>query len=95
MMTDVLDAGAENMDTVGDVYIITTAVPDFEKVRKALLAKKYTLSSSELTMLPKDTVKVDEKVGKVILQLLDTLDDNDDIQKVYSNYEFPEALSKQ
>jgi YebC/PmpR family DNA-binding regulatory protein len=94
VMTDVLDAGAENMETAGEVYVITTSVPDFEKVKKALLAKKYPLASSELTMIPKDTVKVDEAAGQKILRLMDTLDDNEDVQKIYANFELPETLAK-
>jgi YebC/PmpR family DNA-binding regulatory protein len=94
MMTDVLDAGAENMETSGENYVITTAVPDFDRVKKALSAKKYEIRSAELSMLPKDTVKVDEKVGQKLLSLMDALDENDDVQKVYSNFELPEALLK-
>jgi YebC/PmpR family DNA-binding regulatory protein len=93
MMGDALDAGAENLETAGEVYLVTTAVPDFEKVRKALSAK-HAPASSEITMIPKDTVKVDEKTGRKVLQLMDALDDNEDIQKVYSNYELPETLAK-
>ena len=59
MMNDVLESGAENMETTGDLYFITCAVADFENVKKAL-AKKYKLASSEVTMLAKDPVKVDE-----------------------------------
>ena len=57
MTNDVLESGAENMETAGDNYEITTAVPDFETVKKAL-AKKYKFVSSELGHLPKDPVKV-------------------------------------
>jgi YebC/PmpR family DNA-binding regulatory protein len=91
MMADVLDAGAENMETTGETYFITCAVPDFENVKKALL-KKYTFQSTELTLLAKDYVKVNEEAGRKILRFMDILDDNDDVQKVYSNFELPETL---
>jgi YebC/PmpR family DNA-binding regulatory protein len=93
MMTDVLDAGAENMETTGDAYFITTAPADFEAVKKAL-AKKYAFRSSELTLIPKDTVKVDEETGRKILALMEAIDDSDDVQKIYTNFELPETLVK-
>ena len=91
MMEDVLEAGAENMETVNDVYYITCAVPDFDKAQKAL-KEKYEFQSSELTLLPKDTIKVDEETAQKVLNLMEALDDNDDVQKVYSNFEIPESM---
>jgi transcriptional/translational regulatory protein YebC/TACO1 len=91
MMNDVLEAGAENMETAGEEYVITAAVADFESVKQTL-GKKYKLAGSELTMLPKDWVKVDEHTGRRVLALMDALDDNDDVQKVYSNFDLPETL---
>src|SRR5579862_5333436 len=91
MTNDVLDAGAENMETSGDLYLITTAVPDFETVKKAL-SKKYKFASSELTMLAKDPVKVDEETGRKIINLMEALDDSEDVQKVYYNFHLPESL---
>jgi transcriptional/translational regulatory protein YebC/TACO1 len=94
MMNDVLESGAENMETTGDQYFITSAVPDFENVKKAL-AKKYTLTTTGLTMLAKDLLKVDEETGRKILNLMGNLDDSEDVQKVYTNFELPETLLKQ
>ena len=91
MMNDVLDAGAENMETAGDQYFITTAVADLENVKKAL-SKKYKLTASGLTMIAKDFIQVDEEVGRKILNLLEALDDNEDVQKVYHNCNLPESL---
>ena len=93
MMEDVLNAGCENMETQADLYFITSAVADFEKAKKAL-AEKYELRLSELTMIPDNTVKVDEETGKKILVIMDALDEHDDIQKIYSNFELPETLVK-
>jgi YebC/PmpR family DNA-binding regulatory protein len=91
MMNDVLEAGAENMETAGENYFITTAVPDFENVKKAL-SKKYKLASSEMTQLPKDTVKLDEEGGRKILNLMEALDDSEDVQKIYHNFQLPDSL---
>ena len=93
MMSDVLDAGAENMEVDGDQYAISCAVPDFEAVKKALKAK-YEISSADVTMLPKDYIKVDEGTGRKVLSLMEALDDNEDVQKVYSNFDLPETLVK-
>jgi YebC/PmpR family DNA-binding regulatory protein len=92
MMSDVLDAGAENMEIEGDIYFITTAVSDFEKVKKAL--SKYKISSSEITLVPKDSVKVDEDVGRKIMALMENLDESEDVQKVHTNVDLPESLTK-
>jgi transcriptional/translational regulatory protein YebC/TACO1 len=75
----------------GDNYEITTAVPDFEGVKKAL-ARNYKFASSELTQMAKDPVKVDEETGRKILTLMEALDDSEDVQKIYSNIELPQSL---
>jgi transcriptional/translational regulatory protein YebC/TACO1 len=91
MMNDVLESGAENMETAGENYYITCAVPDFENVKKAL-AKKYKLVTSEIAMIPKDSVKVDEETGRKIMNLMENLDDSEDVQKIYHNFILPESL---
>ncbi len=94
IMADVLDAGAENLETVGDAYFITCAPADFENLKKALAAKRYPIRSSELTLLPKDNVKVDEETGRKVLALMDALDEIEDVQKIYANFELPDTLVK-
>jgi len=91
MMNDVLDSGAENMETAGDQYSITTAVADLENVKKAL-SKKYKLTSSDISMIAKDIVKVDEETGRKIINLMENLDDSEDVQKIYYNFQLPESL---
>jgi YebC/PmpR family DNA-binding regulatory protein len=93
MMNDVLESGAENMETDGDYYVVTAAVADFENVKKAL-GKKYKIENAEITLIPKDYLKVDEEVGRKVLNLLDLLDDNEDVQKFYSNADIPESVLK-
>jgi YebC/PmpR family DNA-binding regulatory protein len=91
MMTDALDAGAENMETDGDLYVITSPPAEFEAVKKAL-SKKYKPSSSDIAMVPKDWIKVDEETARKIMNLIDGLDDNEDVQKFYMNADLPESL---
>ncbi len=93
LMGDVLDSGAENMEKAGDSFEITSAPADFEKVKGAL-AKKYKVDSAELGMLPKNTIAVDEEIGRRLINLMDALDDHDDVQNVHANFELPESLLK-
>ena len=93
MMEDVLNAGAENMETQGDAYFITCSVTDFEKVKKELHGN-YELQLNELTMIPDNLVKVDEANGKKALAIFEALDENEDIQKVYANFDIPDTLVK-
>jgi len=93
MMSDVLDAGGENLETAGDIYFITTATADFENVKKAL-AQKHKISTSEITLLPKDSMKVDEETGRKILALMEALDESEDVQKIHTNFELPDTPGK-
>ena len=94
LLADVLDAGADNMEKVEDVFEITTGALDYDKVKKALEGKKYKFESSELAMVPSLNVPVDEEIGQKILRLMDGLDESDDVQKIYANFELPESLLK-
>ena len=93
LLSDVLDAGADNMEKDGESFEITTAAADFDKVKKAL-EKKYKFESSELAMIPSMSVPVDEEIGAKILRLMDGLDESDDVQKIYANFQLPETLLK-
>jgi len=89
-MTLVLDAGAEDMAVSDESYDVTTVLEDFDKVQKALVAKGITATSAELTMLPSTTVKMTGKDAAGILRLMEALEDNDDVQNVYANFDIPE-----
>ena len=84
LMELAIDAGADDMQTVDDYYEITTAVENFESVRTTLEESSITIETSEVTRIPANMVAVDEKKGKALLKLMDTLDDHEDIQKAYS-----------
>ncbi len=65
----------------------------FESVRKALEDRGLPIKSAELTRLPQNTTSIeDEKNSRRLLKLLDALEDHDDVQKVYSNYDIPDAV---
>lgn len=87
LMEIALDAGAEDFQPEEEGFEIITAPEDYSAVHDALEAKGCTFLSSEITMLPSTYVAVDEKHKKSMEKLLDTLEDDDDVQNVYHNME--------
>lgn len=84
---DALEAGAEDIAAEEEYYEITTAPADFHAVRDAL-EQKYTLSSAEISMVPQTMVTLtDEKQLTMMGKLLENLEDNDDVQNVWHNWE--------
>ncbi|MEE8317698.1 MAG: YebC/PmpR family DNA-binding transcriptional regulator, partial [Candidatus Omnitrophota bacterium] len=94
LMSVVLDAGAQDMETEEDVYIITTDPKDFEAVKKALTDNGITPKSAEATMIPKSTIKLTGDNARQVLGLVDALEDNDDVQNVYANFDVPDEMVK-
>jgi YebC/PmpR family DNA-binding regulatory protein len=94
LMLAALDAGAEDIQTEGDTFEVVTAPEDFLKVRQALQDAKIPFSESdaELTMVPRTTVRVEGKEVTQILRMMDQLEDLDDVQRVYANFDIPEEL---
>ena len=93
LMLLALDAGAEDITDDGDAWHITTPASDLHAVRAALEEAGVTVTSSELTMLPSATIPVEESdVAKRILRLIDALDDNDDVQDVYANFDISDSM---
>ncbi len=92
VMELVLDAGAEDMQSTDSTFDVTTAVEDFDKVKKALADRKIAASSAELTMIPGNYVKLDGKEAEQMLRLMDALEDYDDVQNVYANFDIPESV---
>lgn len=88
-----LDAGITDVSEDEEMFTLTTAPADVHAVRKALEDAQIAVSSSETTMLPSVTVAVtEEPVARQVLRLLDALDDCDDVQNVYSNFDIPDHI---
>jgi len=86
-----IEAGAEDVDTSGDeVYEITTAPTELHAVMGALEAMELKADSAELTMIPKTTVKVEGNGVKSVLKLMENLEENEDVQNVYANFDISE-----
>jgi len=88
-----LDAGAEDLQTEDDNFVITTPPNDFEKVKKALEDASVPLEVAEVTMLPQTYVKLEgEKEAGQMLRLVEALEDNDDVQNVYANFDISDEV---
>jgi YebC/PmpR family DNA-binding regulatory protein len=87
------EGGAEDVALDGSSYVVTAAPEQLSTVRAAVESAGFTIDSSELTMVPKTTVEVeDESDAKKILRLIDELEDNDDVQEVFANFDIPERV---
>lgn len=92
LMTIALEAGALDMQTEESTYAVITAPADFENVKKALEDKGIKLEVAELSMVPKSTIRVLGDSAKKVLSLVDALEEHDDIQDVYANFDIPENI---
>jgi YebC/PmpR family DNA-binding regulatory protein len=87
------EGGAEDVEHDGSSYQVTAAPEQLVAVREAIEAAGFRIDAAELTMVPKTTVEVaDENEAKKILRLIDQLEDNDDVQDVYANFDIPERV---
>jgi YebC/PmpR family DNA-binding regulatory protein len=95
LMGIVLNAGAEDMKTEGNTYEVTTDPKEFEKVKKALDDSKVECQVAEVTMVPTMTIKVAGDQAKQVLSLVDALEDYEDVQNVYANFDIPDEMLEQ
>ncbi len=92
LMTVALDAGAEDMQREESVYSVTAAPRDFEKVRDAIVKAGIQPLSAEISKLPKSTVKLTGKHAEQMLKLMEEMEEHDDVQHVYANFDIPEEI---
>jgi YebC/PmpR family DNA-binding regulatory protein len=93
LMLVAADGGAEDVELDGSSFQVTSAPDDLAAVRAALDTAGIAYESAELTMLPKTTVAVeDEAAAKKLLRLMDALEENDDVQAAYANFDIPEGI---
>jgi YebC/PmpR family DNA-binding regulatory protein len=84
-----LEAGAEDVKVDEKAYEVLTAPHDFEAVKKAITDAKIEPSLAEVTLVPQNYVKLEEKNAEQMLKLMELLDDHDDVQKVHANFDIP------
>jgi YebC/PmpR family DNA-binding regulatory protein len=92
LMTIALDAGATDMTRVEKSFEITTAPAEMETVRAALEKARVPVLEAEVTFVPQSTVRVEGKEAPAVLRLVEALEDLDDVQAVYANYDIPDEV---
>src|ERR1035437_250535 len=92
LMEVALDAGAQDIKNEDESYDIVTAVADFEKVKKALEAKSVKFTVAEITMVPKNYVKLEGKDAERMLKLMEALEEHEDTSNVYANFDIPKEV---
>ena len=87
------DAGADDVELDGTTFVVSASPDDLSSVRQALEGAGYSLESAGLSMVPKTTVAIaDESTAKQVVRLVEGLEENDDVQDVYANFDIPEAV---
>jgi YebC/PmpR family DNA-binding regulatory protein len=92
LMEAALDAGAEDVRNLGEVFEVITTPLAYHKVKEALAAANFASEASEVTYLPNNPVATQGEVAQRVLKLIDALEDNDDVQSVSHNAEIPESV---
>ena len=95
LMELVLAAGAEDLATVGDKFEILTDAASFENVKTELEKAKIKPESAELTYISKNQVALTPDKARIVLGLIEALEDHDDVQNVYANFEIPDEVMKE
>ena len=94
MLEAAIEAGATDSDSGDEGHEVSTSVEDFFAVRDLLEAQFGGAETAKVEWVPQTTVDVDEDTARAVLKLVDQLDDNDDVQNVYVNFEVSEAVSQ-
>jgi YebC/PmpR family DNA-binding regulatory protein len=87
------EAGADDVERDGSTFVVSAAPEELARVREALEKAGFSLESAGLSMVPKTTVAIgDESTAKQVMRLVEGLEENDDVQDVYANFDIPEAV---
>ena len=92
MFEAALEAGAQDVESGAETHVVTTAMDDFSAVRDALEERFGESEGAGLTWRPSTTVAIDESTAETVFKLIDTLNDNDDVQRVAANFEVDDAV---
>jgi len=88
-----LSAGADDMQTLGDVFEITCDPNAYEQLIKALQEKEIATEVAEISMVPQNTIEInDEQTAKKIISLMEVFEDHDDVQNTYANFDISEEI---
>ena len=92
LMEVALDAGADDVRAEGDLFEITCEVGDFSAVKQALADRDIETVSAEIAMVPNNTAKVGADKAQQVIRLMEALEEHDDVQNVYGNFDIPEEI---
>lgn len=92
LLSDALDAGAEDVKIDPDSIEIITSPQDFTSVKNILIEKGYRINSAEITKIPKNVVPVQDVDAEKVLKLMEELEEHDDVQKTYANFDIPDEI---
>jgi len=95
VMEAALEGGAEDIATSEGIIEVTSAPEDFEPVMNALQAKEFETMSAEISMVPDAEVSLDNDATAKVLKMIDRLEENDDVQNVYTNISIPEGFESE
>ncbi|MDP9457832.1 MAG: YebC/PmpR family DNA-binding transcriptional regulator [Actinomycetota bacterium] len=92
LMEAALEAGAEDVETSESDYRVVTSAEDFTAVRDALREAGLGFENAEITMQPQNSIDLDASTAKQTLRLIDALEDNDDVQEVFANFDISDEV---
>jgi transcriptional/translational regulatory protein YebC/TACO1 len=92
MFEAALEAGADNCESNAEQHVVTCSPESFGSLRDALEKSMGEPASAKLTWIPKNTTPVGEEQAKLLLKFIDVLEDNDDVQEVFANYEISDEI---
>ena len=92
LMAVALEAGAEDLRSEGEAFLVLTAPGDLETVKAALVGKAIPVQAAEVTRLPQNTIRVEGSDAERMLVLLDVLEEHEDAQNVYANFDIPDSV---
>lgn len=95
LMAIALEAGAEDFRVEEDACIIYTLSRDFENVKKVLQDRRVPLGYADITMVPQTTVKLEGEEARKMLRLMETLEDHDDVQNIYANFDISAKIMEE
>jgi YebC/PmpR family DNA-binding regulatory protein len=87
-----LEAGAEDVRSEEQTFEVVTAPKDFGSVKTALEQAAFPIEHAEVTMVPQSSIRVEGKTAEQVLRLMDGLEEHDDVQQVYANFDIPEQI---
>ncbi|NOY05491.1 MAG: YebC/PmpR family DNA-binding transcriptional regulator [Chlorobi bacterium] len=92
LLLTIIDAGAEDLKTEGESYVISTPVDKLDAVKRALEENGIEILESNLTMVPQNTLKIEGKEAEQVLRLMEAFEDHDDVQNVYADFDIDDTV---